>query len=199
VFTATAADGRTVAETTLDRAGYAAWVNWVDPTTGASMGVPRTGGQVRGASPRFIDININGPHAWSVAAHEHPDIGQALDAAHLAAADEIRRWVAAHAVARVGAKGCQVQTPADLVHTVTVTHHTSSYNRFFWHTHLHVGTRVRTHDQWRALQNRTLFYDLPTIRSLGAATLARHPDLTAALASHGLTHKGEPGTDGTHP
>src|SRR3712207_9590772 len=60
---------------------------------------------------RFVEIVVNGPKSWSLAAALHPDIAAAYDAAQDRAAVQIIGWLGEHATTRVGPRGGQVQVP----------------------------------------------------------------------------------------
>ena len=51
---------------------------------------------------RFVEVVVNGPKTWSLAAALHPEIAAAYDAAQDRAAVEIIGWLAEHATTRVG-------------------------------------------------------------------------------------------------
>ncbi len=95
-------------------------------TRGRWTGTPTSGGSPgttsRPASPkgrlrtderalRFVEVVVNGPKTWSLAATLHPEIAAAYDAAQDEAAVEIIGWLADHATTRVGPRGRQVQVP----------------------------------------------------------------------------------------
>ncbi|MGH3631527.1 MAG: relaxase domain-containing protein, partial [Sciscionella sp.] len=77
--------------------GYEAWVAGLDPATGAAKGRLRTDAQ----SVRFVEVVVNGPKTWSLAAAVHPQIAAAYDAAQDRAAAQIIGWLAQHATTRV--------------------------------------------------------------------------------------------------
>ena len=62
---------------TLTGDGYETWVGGCDPATGAPKGRLRTDA----AAVRFVEVVVNGPKTWSLAAALHPDIAQAYDGA----------------------------------------------------------------------------------------------------------------------
>jgi hypothetical protein len=72
-----AAGGRVEELTPLTGDGYEAWVAGLDPETG----VPR--GRLRDddCAVRFVEVVVNGPKSWSLAAALHPEIAAAYDAA----------------------------------------------------------------------------------------------------------------------
>jgi hypothetical protein len=59
-FSVTNASGKLVAERSLDADEYAAWVNWTDPLTRTSMGIPREAGAGKRGSPRFAAVRRDG-------------------------------------------------------------------------------------------------------------------------------------------
>ena len=81
--------------------GYEAWVAGVDPDTGRREGPAAQ----RRRAVRFVEVIVNGPKSWSLAADLHPDISAAYDAAQDRAATQIVGWLAQHATTRVGPRG----------------------------------------------------------------------------------------------
>jgi hypothetical protein len=57
--------------------GYESWVAGYDPDTGAAKGRLRT--DERGV--RFVEVVVNGPKTWSLAAAVDPQVAEAYDAA----------------------------------------------------------------------------------------------------------------------
>ena len=186
-FSITDARGEVVDARTLDADAYAEWVDWIDPTTGASMGAPREAGGGKRGSPRFAEMVINAPKSLSIAAALHPEVSAALDAAQADAAGEIRRWLAQHSTTRVGPRGAQEVVPVESLQTVAVTHKTSRAGDPHRHIHFQIGTRVQAAGKWRALDTGALFKQQGAIRALGTAVIAAHPQLAAVLDQHGLT------------
>ena len=70
---------------TLTGDGYEAWVGGCDAATGAAKGRLRSDEQ----AVRFVEVVVNGPKTWSLAAALHPDIAEAYDGAQDAAAVQI--------------------------------------------------------------------------------------------------------------
>ena len=87
--------------------GYEAWVAGVNPETGVAKGRLRHDAN----AVRFVEVTVNGPKTWSLAAELHPDISTAYDAAQDAAAQHIIGWLAQHSTTRVGPRGAQIQVP----------------------------------------------------------------------------------------
>jgi exodeoxyribonuclease V alpha subunit len=65
---------------------YEKWVGGYDVETGAAKGRLRTDAKAL----RFVEVVVNGPKTWSLAAALHPEIADALDAAQTRAAEQIR-------------------------------------------------------------------------------------------------------------
>lgn len=103
----------------MDGETYEHWVAGYDVETGAKKGRLRTDDQ----AVRFLEVTVNGPKTWSVAAALHPEIAEAYDAAQMAAAEEIIGWLAAHATTRVGPRGRQV--PRTIVYR-NLRHHAAT-------------------------------------------------------------------------
>ena len=110
----------------------------IDPETGAAKGRLRTDAKAL----RFVEVVVNGPKTWSLAAALHPEIADALDAAQTRAAEQIIGWVAEHATTRVGPKGRQVQVPVSEVEAAVVRHYTSRAGDPHRHLHLQINARV---------------------------------------------------------
>ena len=85
----------------LDGDGYEQWVAGHDPVTGQARGRLREDGN----AVRFVEVMVNGPKTWSLAAALHPEVAAAYDAAQDRAAEQIIGWVAEHATTRVGPAG----------------------------------------------------------------------------------------------
>lgn len=186
-FVALDGNGNVTVELSLDPKAYAAWVDWVHPVTGESMGKPRLAGEGRRGSPRFAEMVVNTPKSLSIAAALHPEVSDALDAAQQDAAAAMGRWLAQHSVTRVGPRGRQEVVHVEAMQTVAVTHRTSRAGDPHRHIHFQIGTRVWAAGAWRALDTAALFKQQGAIRALGTAVIAAHPDLANVLDRHGLT------------
>jgi len=98
----TAGPGGPVVElSTLTGERYESWVAGLDPDTGQPRGRLRTDDR----AVRFVEVVVNGPKSWSLAAALHPDVAAAYDAAQDRAAAQILGWLAEHATTRVGPAG----------------------------------------------------------------------------------------------
>jgi len=186
-FTALDGEGNVTAALGLDPAAYAAWVDWVHPVTGESMGTPRLPGEGRQGSPRFAEMVVNAPKSLSTAAALHPEVSAALDRAQQDAVAEIQRWLAEHSATRVGPRGKQEVVPVQQVQTVAVSHRTSRAGDPHRHIHFQIGTRVWAAGKWRALDTAALFRQQGAIRALGTAVIAAHPELASVLDRRSLT------------
>ncbi|WP_448640759.1 MobF family relaxase [Geodermatophilus sp. URMC 63] len=179
----TAADGQVAELAALAADGYEAWVAGTDPDTGMARGRLRTDDR----AVRFVEVVVNGPKSWSLAAALHPDITQAYDAAQDRAAVQIIGWLAEHATTRVGPRGGQVQVPVEHLEAVTVRHHTSRTGDPHRHLHLQIGARVFAAGRWRGLHTVGVRDFLGAINGIGHAAVATDPQFRAALAAHGYT------------
>ena len=186
-FTALDSAGNMTAVLGLDPEAYAAWVDWVNPVTGESMGTPRLPGVGKQGSPRFAEMVVNAPKSLSIAASLHPEVSDVLDRAQQDAVAEIRAWLALHSVTRVGPRGKQEVVPIQQFQTVAVSHRTSRAGDPHRHIHFQIGTRVWAAGKWRALDTAALFRQQGAIRALGTAVIAAHPELAEVLDRHGLT------------
>jgi exodeoxyribonuclease V alpha subunit len=107
-FTATAE--RVQERAPLTGEAYETWVAGRDPDSGGPHGRLRTDTR----AVRFVEVVVNGPKTWSLAAAVHSDIAAPYDAAQDSAAAEIIGWLAAHATTWVGPRGRQVQVPVGI-------------------------------------------------------------------------------------
>jgi exodeoxyribonuclease V alpha subunit len=167
---------------TLTGDAYEAWVGGCDPATGAPKGRLRTDDQ----AVRFVEVVVNGPKSWSLAAALHPDIAEAYDGAQDAAAAQIIGWLDEHSTTRVGPRGRQVQVPVQELEAVTVRHYTSRAGDPHRHLHLQVNARVFAEGKWRGLHTVGVRDSLDAINGIGHAAVLTDPDFRAALASHGF-------------
>ncbi|RBY88559.1 MobF family relaxase [Blastococcus sp. TF02A-26] len=163
--------------------GYEAWVAGVDPDTGDPRGRLRTDDR----AVRFVEVVVNGPKSWSLAAALHPDIAAAYDAAQDRAAEQIIAWLSEHATTRVGPRGAQEQVPVEVLEAVTVRHHTSRAGDPHRHLHLQILSRVFAAGKWRGLHTVGIRDFLGAINGLGHAAIACDPELNAAFAANGYT------------
>ncbi|MGO2720955.1 MAG: MobF family relaxase [Brachybacterium tyrofermentans] len=179
--------GEVTAERSLTPDEYEAWVDWINPVTGESMGIPRKPGEGSKGSPLFAEMTINAPKSLSVAAALHPEVSDALDAAQQDALAEIRRWLGRHSVTRVGPRDAREVVPIEQMQVVGISHKTSRAGDPHRHIHMQIGTRIFAAGKWRALDTAALFKQQGAIRALGTAVIAAHPGLAQTLADHGLT------------
>ncbi|MDP9092106.1 MAG: relaxase domain-containing protein [Actinomycetota bacterium] len=168
---------------------YETWVAGCDPDTGAPKGRLRTDE----AAVRFVEVVVNGPKSWSLAAELHPDISVAYDAAQDRAATQIVSWLARHASTRVGPRGAQVQVPVAEIEAVTVRHYTSRAGDPHRHLHLQINARVQAEGSWRGLHTVGVRDSLDAINGIGHAAVMTDPAFRAALAAHGFTLNPESG------
>jgi hypothetical protein len=162
---------------------YEAWVAGVDPETRVPKGRLRSDGQ----AVRFVEIVVNGPKSWSLAAELHPDVGAAYEAAQDRAATQILAWLAEHASTRVGPRGAQVQVPVEQIEAAGVRHYTSRAGDPHRHLHLQINTRVRAEDRWLGLHTVGVRDSLDAINGIGHAAVVTDPEFRTVLAAHGFT------------
>ena len=167
----------------LSGEGYEAWVAGVDPDTGVAKGRLRNDGR----AVRFVEVTVNGPKSWSLAAELHPDISAAYDAAQERAATQIVGWLAEHVTTRVGPRGQQLQIPVDQLEAVTVRHYTSRAGDPHRHLHLQINARVFAAGHWRGLHTVGVRDSLTAINGIGHAAVATDPQFREALATHGFS------------
>ena len=142
---------------------------------------------------RFVEVTVNGPKTWSLAAALHPEIAEAYDAAQMAAAEEIIGWLATHATTRVGPRDRQVQVPVEQIEAAVVRHFTSRAGDPHRHLHLQINARVFAAGAWRGLHTVGVRDSLEAINGIGHAAVMTNPEFREALARHGFTLDAETG------
>ena len=168
---------------TMDGPAYERWVAGYDVDSGAPRGRLRT--DARGL--RFVEVVVNGPKTWSLAAALHPQIAAAYDAAQDRAAGEIIGWLAEHATTRVGPRGRQVQVGVEQLEAAVVRHYTSRAGDPHRHLHLQVNARVYAAGRWRGLHSVGVVDSIEALNGIGHAAIMCDPQFRAALAAHGYT------------
>ena len=174
---------------TLDGDAYEAWVAGKDVVTGRAKGRVRSDDQ----AVRFVEVVVNGPKTWSLAAALHPEIATAYDAAQDRAAGEIIGWLAEHATTRVGPRGRQVQVPVEEIEAAVVRHHTSRAGDPHRHLHLQVNARVWAQGAWRGIHTVGVRDSLEAINGIGHAAVSCDPEFRTVLARYGYTVDQETG------
>jgi exodeoxyribonuclease V alpha subunit len=176
-------DGRVVELRSLTGDTYEAWVAGLDPESGAPRGRLRTDA----AGVRFVELIVNGPKSWSLAAELHPDVAAAYEAAQDRSAEQIIQWLGQHATTRVGPRGVQVAVPVERLEAVTVRHYTSRAGDPHRHLHLQVNARVFAAGKWRGIDTVAVRDSIAALNGIGHATVMCDPEFRAALAAHGYT------------
>jgi exodeoxyribonuclease V alpha subunit len=167
----------------LDGDSYERWVAGYDVVTGAAKGRLRSDEH----GLRFVEVVVNGPKTWSLAAAIHPAIADAYDAAQERAASEIIGWVADNATTRIGPRGRQVQVPVERIEAAVVRHHTSRAGDPHRHLHLQINARVFARGAWRGLHSVGVVDSIEAMNGIGHAAVACDPEFRGSLAAHGYT------------
>jgi exodeoxyribonuclease V alpha subunit len=162
---------------------YEQWVAGIDVETGRPRGRLRTDAD----GLRFVEVTVNGPKTWSLAAASNPKVSAALDAAQDRAAHQIVGWVAQHATTRVGPRGRQVQVPVEAIEAAVIRHYTSRAGDPHRHLHLQINARAWAAGGWRGLHSVGIRDSIEAINGIGHAAVATDPEFRAALAAHGFT------------
>jgi len=162
---------------------YEQWVAGHDINTGHAKGRLRDDANAL----RFVEVTINGPKTWSLAAALYPEVSAALDAAQDRAAEQIIGWIAQHATTRVGPRGRQVQVPVTEIEAAVIRHYTSRAGDPHRHLHLQVNARVFVEGKWRGLHSVGVRDMIEAINGIGHAAVATDPQFRAVLAAHGFT------------
>ncbi len=187
VATTLAAGGRGVPGVqnggTLAGDAYESWVAGYDVETGAAKGRLRDDAHAL----RFVEVVVNGPKSWSLAAALHRDVATAYDAAMDRAAGEVIGWVAEHATTRVGPRGRQVQVPVEKVEAAVVRHYTSRAGDPHRHLHVQINARVFARGAWRGLHSVGVVDSIEALNGIGHAAVMCDPEFRTALAARGYT------------
>jgi exodeoxyribonuclease V alpha subunit len=168
---------------TLNGDAYERWVAGYDVLTGAAKGRLRDDARAL----RFVEVVVNGPKTWSLAAALDPDIAAAYDAAMDRAAGEVIGWVGEHATTRVGPRGRQVQVPVEKVEAAVVRHYTSRAGDPHRHLHVQINARVFAAGAWRGLHSVGVVDSIEALNGIGHAAVMCDPEFRAALAARGYT------------
>ncbi|MGI9156550.1 MAG: MobF family relaxase [Marmoricola sp.] len=163
--------------------GYEAWVAGHDPETGEPRGRLRTDEH----AVRFVEVVVNGPKSWSLAAELHPDVAAAYEAAQDRAATEIIGWLAEHATTRLGPRGGQVAVPLEQLEAAVVRHYTSRAGDPHRHLHLQINARVVAAGRWRGIDTVAVRDSIAAVNGIGHAAVACDPVFRTTLAGHGYT------------
>ncbi len=173
----------------MDGDAYEHWVAGVDLDTGCRKGRVREDA----SALRFVEVTVNGPKTWSLAAALHPEVSAALDAAQDRAAEQIIGWVAHHATTRVGPRGRQVQVPVEQIEAAVIRHYTSRTGDPHRHLHLQINARVFADGTWRGLHSVGVRDMIEAINGIGHAAVLTNPGFRGVLANRGLTVDPESG------
>ena len=168
---------------------YEQWVAGIDIESGRPKGRLRKDPNAL----RFVEVTVNGPKTWSLAAALHPEVSAALDAAQDRAAAEIIGWVAQHATTRVGPRDRQVQVPVERIEAAVIRHYTSRAGDPHRHLHLQINARVWAAGAWRGLHSVGIRDSIEAINGIGHAAVATDPQFRAVLAAHGYSLDNESG------
>lgn len=166
----------------LDADAYEAWVAGLD-----AEGNPKGRLRTDEHGLRFVEVVVNGPKTWSVAASLHPEIGAALDRAQDRAAREIVTWLALNATTRIGPRGRQVQMPVARLEAAVVRHFTSRAGDPHRHLHLQINARVLAAGKWRGLHSVGVVDSIEALNGIGHAAVMCDPQFRRVLARHGYT------------
>lgn len=179
----------------MDGDTYEKWVAGIDLELDKLDQRMATKGRLRKdeQAVRFVEVTINGPKTWSLAAALHDDVAAAYDAAQTAAAEETIAWLAEHSTTRVGPRGRQVQVPVEQIEAAVVRHYTSRAGDPHRHLHLQINARVWAQHAWRGLHTVGVRDSLEAINGIGHAAVMTNPEFRAALAAHGYTLDPETG------
>ena len=173
----------------LDGDGYEAWVAGFDPLTGEPRGRLRQDA----SAVRFVEVVVNGPKTWSLAAAVDPEVAVAYDAAQDRAAGEIIGWLAQHATTRVGPRGRQVQVPVERIEAAVVRHYTSRAGDPHRHLHVQINARVWAEGKWRGLHTVGVRDMIDAVNGIGHAAVMCDPQFRQMLADHGFTLNAQSG------
>ena len=172
-----------VAVGALDGDAYEAWVAGLDPTTNEPRGRLRQDAN----AVRFVEVVVNGPKTWSLAAAVDPLVAEAYDAAQARAASQVIGWLAQHATTRVGPRGRQVQVPVERIEAAVVRHYTSRAGDPHRHLHVQINARVWAEGKWRGLHTVGVRDMIDAVNGIGHAAVMCDPQFRQVLADRGYT------------
>ncbi|RYB89616.1 AAA family ATPase [Nocardioides glacieisoli] len=167
----------------LDGDAYEQWVAGYDVDAGTPKGRLRHNANAL----RFVEVVVNGPKTWSIAAALDGEIAAAYDAAMDRAAAEVVRYVTATATTRVGPRDRQVQVPVELLEAAVVRHYTSRAGDPHRHLHLQFNARVFARGEWRGLHSVGVVDSIEAINGIGHAAITCDPEFRETLARNGYT------------
>jgi exodeoxyribonuclease V alpha subunit len=173
----------------LDGDAYDGWVAGLVVETGEPKGRLRKDPDAL----RFVEVTVNGPKTWSLAAALDPTVSAALDAAQERAARQIVSYLAEHATTRVGPRGRQVQVPVEQIEAAVIRHYTSRAGDPHRHLHLQVNARIFAEEKWRGLHSVGVRDMIEAINGIGHAAVATDPEFRTVLAARGFTLNAETG------
>lgn len=182
-------DGVVVEAGAMDGDTYERWVAGHDLETGKPKGRLRS--EEHGV--KFLEVAVNGPKSWSLAAAVHPEISAAYDAAQERAVEQILAWVGEHATTRVGPRGRQVQVPVERMEAAAIRHFTSRAGDPHRHIHLQFNARVWAADRWRGLHTVGVRESIEAINGIGQAAVQTDPGFRTVLAGLGYHLDAESG------
>ncbi|MEF2162608.1 relaxase domain-containing protein, partial [Pseudomonas aeruginosa] len=136
---------------------------------------------------RFVEVVVNGPKTWSIAAALDGEIAPAYDAAMDRASAEVVRYVTATATTRVGPRDRQVQVPVERLEAAVVRHYTSRAGDPHRHLHLQFNARVFARGEWRGLHSVGVVDSIEAINGIGHAAITCDPEFRETLARNGYT------------
>ncbi len=167
----------------MDGDTYERWVAGYDVDTGVAKGRLRQDEDAL----RFLEVTINGPKTWSLAASLHPELADAYDAAQDRAAAEVIGWLAENSTTRVGPRGRQVQVPVEQLEAAVVRHYTSRAGDPHRHLHLQINARVYAAGRWRGIHSVGTVQSIAAVNGIGHAAVACDPQFRQALVDLGYT------------
>ena len=156
------------------------------PTRLGSAGTTRPRVRTDAAAVRFVEVVVNGPKTWSLAAALDPGIAAAYDAAQDRASQQIIGWLAQHATTRIGPRGQQVQVPVEKIEAAAVRHYTSRAGDPHRHLHLQINARVWAAGKWPGLHTVGVRDMIDAINGIGHAAVMCDPQFRQVLANRGV-------------
>ncbi|WP_235529427.1 MobF family relaxase [Nocardioides sp. Soil774] len=167
----------------LDGDAYERWVAGYDVDAGTPKGRLRNNANAL----RFVEVVVNGPKTWSIAAALDGEIAAAYDAAMDRASAEVVKYVTATATTRVGPRDRQVQVPVERLEAAVVRHYTSRAGDPHRHLHLQFNARVFACGEWRGLHSVGVVDSIEAINGIGHAAIMCDPEFRQTLAKNGFT------------
>lgn len=139
---------------------------------------------------RFVEVVVNGPKSWSLAAalHADADIAAASTGTCTCRPRGPTRVVACSATQPITSPAARsIAASYAMVEAAVVRHHTSRAGDPHRHLHVQINARVFARGAWRGLHSVGVVDSIEALNGIGHAAVMCDPGFRAALAARGYT------------